>query len=97
MTTKNKFLTLGSIVVFATAFILAEYKIHLQQKELDTLHLDNRQIHYLEQKVDSLTSESFTQDIQIHRYEYILDEINSSPDVSRKSKKAIDNILSNTE
>ena len=90
-------MTLGSIIVFAGCFVAAEIKIHQQQQELDTLYHQNTQVDFLEQKIDSLNSETFSKDIQIHRYEYILDEINSSPDISPKSKTTIENIMANTE
>ena len=90
-------MTLGSILVFAGCFVAAEIKIHQQQKELDTLYKDNTQVGFLERKIDSLNSETFSKDIQIHRYEYILDEINSSTDISPKSKTVIENIMANTE
>lgn len=90
-------MALGSILVLTTCFVAAEIRIHQQQEEIDTLYQDNTQVYFLEQKIDSLNSETFSKDIQIHRYEYILDEINSDPQISHKDKLIIDSILSNTE
>lgn len=90
-------MALGSILVLTTCFVLAEIRIHQQQKEIDTLYKDNTQVYFLEQKIDSLNSETFSKDIQIHRYEYILDEINEAPELSDKSKLVIENIIANTE
>ena len=97
MIQKYNLIIIGSILVFAGCFIAAEVRIYQLQKEIQTIYqkgLDNKKLNFT---IDSLNSEAFTKDIQIHRYEYILDEINSDPQISHKDKEIIDSILSHTE
>jgi len=79
-----KKLTILALPLVALAILLLTCK----SKECDKVAL-------MKQTIDSLNSEIFTKNIDIQRYEYILDEADSTLDNNCREK--LHDIISNTE
>jgi hypothetical protein len=84
----NGFLKLG----IAAALLIV---IWHQKKQIKQLKTDNSNIDLIKNERDSLQSEMFTKDIQIGRYEHIMDLLDNELDAECKTK--VDELKGQTE
>jgi cell division protein FtsL len=80
MTTHNKYIAVVAITIILSLVLIAstQYRIKKNQEECN-------------QKIDSLKQEIFSKDIELQRYEYVIDNLDST------TKENIDSMLSETE
>lgn len=71
------------------------YIIHNQRDQIKNLKLENENVVTIKNESDSLKSEMLTKDIQIGRYEHILDLLDTELDIDCKEK--VDYLKSQTE
>lgn len=71
------------------------YIIHNQRDQIKNLKLENENVVTIKNECDSLKSEMLTKDIQIGRYEHILDLLDTELDIDCKEK--VDYLKSQTE
>ena len=71
------------------------YIIYNQREQIKLLKAENSNVVIIKNECDSLKSEIFTKDIEIGRYEHILDLLDTELDADCKTK--VDELKSQTE
>ena len=71
------------------------YIIYNQKEQIKTLQQENSKVEVIKHERDSLSAEIFTKDIQIGRYEHILDLLDTELDADCKAK--VDDLKLQTE
>lgn len=71
------------------------YIIYNQREQIKTFKEENSKVELIKHDRDSLQSEMFTKDIQIGRYEHILDLLDTELDADCKAK--VDDLKLQTE
>lgn len=71
------------------------YIIYNQREQIKTFKKENSKVELIKHECDSLQSEIFTKDIQIGRYEHIMDLLDTELDADCKAK--VDDLKLQTE
>ena len=71
------------------------YILFNQKQQIENLKIENSKVEVIKHERDSLSAEIFTKDIQIGRYEHILDLLDTELDADCKAK--VDELKSQTE
>jgi len=85
---------IGPVLSLASVGMLF-YIMFDQKEQIKTLQQENSKVELIKHERDSLQSEMFTKDIQIDRYEHILDLLDTELDNDYKAK--VDDLKLQTE
>ena len=85
---------IGPVLSLASVGMLF-YIMFDQKEQIKTLQQENSKVEVIKHERDSLQSEIFTKDIQIDRYEHILDLLDTELDNDCKAK--VDDLKLQTE
>jgi hypothetical protein len=85
---------IGPILSLASVGMLF-YVMFDQKEQIKNLQQENSKVELIKHERDSLQSEMFTKDIQIGRYEHILDLLDAELDADCKAK--VDDLKLQTE